>query len=317
MGGELSITDLRPFFFEVIEFGKKNEILTRSDLTRIRNEGAEMTVNLAERQYNIVDQAYLWQATYNLCGILSLALKESFESDIEAAANHLKHISLIEIFRSGWKMINLIIEGKKYLKNDWPSLEKDLCEDVSAEPDADWIGWQEFQKLKNQVVVLSEEKSYHDWMIAKWCKKADSELAGWDKDKFSIKGRERRKDIINTLIFSLLISESPFAPLKLKDLEVIVTRVLQDISDKTDESAADEISRKVKKLSVKIPRKWIPLLEHDYVEFLDTAYVAVAKYLAEDKITDASTWMQNYLFVDIKSHEASDVLGKKNKYVGG
>jgi len=302
MGGGLATTDLRPFFFRAIESGKKEGVLTAQDLERIRREGAEMTIHLAKRHYSLTNQAYLWQATYNLCGVISLALAREFGSDISAAAYFLKRNDLVQVFRQGWKSFSSLVELKKEIFEEYPGLEKDLCEDFSAEPDSDWPGLQDFEKRFQETRNLKRKKEYQDWLISQYCQKPNEDLEYWEKeDPIANKAEnpfiwETRKAIVNTFFISLLISETPFAPLDLKDLEKIIKKMDQKDSGRILKGQrADNFFQA-------IPERWRNFWKEDFESFQDF-FSELRKNLKKKGVTWVSQKIQSDFFVDIDIQE--------------
>ncbi len=291
MGGELERTDLRPFFFQVIEIGKKEGLFSDKKLEEIREKGAEMTVELARRHYSVVSQAHLWQSSYNLLGILSVSFLSQFGHDIVSAASFIKEKpseNMVKIFRRGWALIESIVKARKEFY-DSLTPERDLCEEISAEPDLDWFGWQRLSQIREETLFLKKEREYHQWVIKKWCRKPDPELARWDEENayHDMKKRERRQEIVNTVIFSLLISEAPFAPLAFKDVE----RVIKELFD------LDEFRKRIRAMSLMLPEGWNDLFDRDVVVLCSKVIPQMKKHLEKEDFQLAINWMTSFLFL--------------------
>lgn len=310
MGGSLVKTDFRPYFFRVIEMGRKVGIISFARLKTLQEEGAKITVQVAKKQYCIVNQVDLWQASYNACGIISIALRQKFDEDLVRAAQFIDICGLSYAFRIGWDMIGQIVQAEKKLDNVQFN-ETDFCELISAEPETEnWIGWQEYQSEKINVLCLEEENDYLEWMIVRWCKKSDQETREWNavRDRFfgRFKAKERMREIVTTYLFSLFISKKPFAPLCLKEVSQIMIG-LQDL-DKTNLMTSFNERQVV--MQKEIPQKWHRLFERDVNDFFVKNLPEIAgDLLRKSKKGDQRvfTWMQNHLFVDIKNKEIDEV----------
>jgi hypothetical protein len=303
MGGSLVITDFRPFFFRVIEIGRKMKILSANQIKSLREEGVRITIQLAKRQYRIISEPDLWQASYNVCGILSIALRKKFDEDLIGAAQFLSICGLNHIFRIGWQMTQEIIIWKNKL--DVGHLdEKDFCELMSAEPETEnWVGWEEYSLFDTELTLLKMESDYLKWMYSqKWLKKPDPEISKLKLARglvdFTPEILERMRISANTYFFSLFISEEPFAPLKYGDLLQIISQV-----EKSPGSLKNSFLSNQKRLRERIPKKWHSLFDRSAEKNLSNIGNFNQIKKSKHRKQEFFMWMTEYLYVDININE--------------
>lgn len=146
--------DMRLFLFQVLEYGLNRDIIDKRWITDLQNEGARMSFVFAKKYYSVVHEAHLRQASHCVLGIINIGLLETSGEQLEDAAYLIIKKGYTGIFRDGWTcLLNLV----QYAENSQISedkttfeLEREFAESLSAEPNREWIGHQEY--LVNMVM---------------------------------------------------------------------------------------------------------------------------------------------------------------------
>lgn len=279
------ITDSGAFFLSVIEYGSKNGLFSRDYLEGLKEKAAKMTVQFAKRYYTVVYEAHLWQATYNILGIISVALRKQTGGDIEKSVHLLLSEGILTIFRQGWTNISILakeiqelgISGKytgipgMYLisgKNEIIFLvEKELLERISAEPKRVWIGYSQFEEVLEDVRKKKERDMFTNWFLRQYIcvtreeksLKKQNEINPNDNDNVHYLN-EHLDDLIKMLLISLTIHESP---------KIIKGTDLKKIANNGGKKNLEILEIKINKIRTQIPPEKLEAFNYIVSEFLE------------------------------------------------
>lgn len=149
MKNEIIKNDTRLLLFRALEYGIKTNLKDDTLLNRCKKEGADMSYVFAKRYYNVVFEANLRHASHCVLGIINIGLIELSRNQVVKAANLISERGLVGIFREGWsRILNLVQYAKstdqfnQKTRYEW---EKDFSDSFSAEPDKNWIGYDEYR----------------------------------------------------------------------------------------------------------------------------------------------------------------------------
>ncbi|RLE45511.1 hypothetical protein DRJ25_05565, partial [Candidatus Woesearchaeota archaeon] len=228
-GGEIAKKDTRLFLFQALDTGIRNGLFEKSILAKLEKEGAELSIGFAKRYYpQIVAEAYLRQASYNVLGIINLGLHIlCSESLVANAVSILKKKGFVGIFREGWTRLVRLSEMRSIVEEkEQTSIEREYAELFMAEPEKDWIGIKEYKNAFNFYSNELVKKEFKEWMVSEFVKKDY-------KDKGVIDELEKyEKEVIRSLLFSLLINKKPYAPLRGEyEIDMIVEQLAMNRAD--------------------------------------------------------------------------------------
>lgn len=312
--GEVAITDLRPIFFRAMDYGQKQQLLNDQTIQKLREEGAQMTINLSEKYYTVIHCADLWQATYNVCGIISLSLQKQTAGNLINAVKIIKAKGLVVLFREGWGMLSGLAQSieavgkishyvynrtysyeKRIPKADLHSLERELMERFSAELDKNWIGWSEYQEIRKTIPLIEERDKFLWWIYKNFSQETKLLNLESVRDQDTMhKVRGELQDVLKTLFVSLIVHSNPICPLSLQDLKKIVSN---------DPKSFDIIDIRSVNFCEKIPIKWQSFFDQEFLEF-QKDLAEVSKRMILERTEKVLEFLQNRFLVQLTPDEA-------------
>ncbi len=159
MKKEIIKKDSRLFLFRIMENCRNKNLMDDGFMEKLKKEGTQMSFAFAKKYYNVVQKAYLRQASHCVLGIMNLGLIESAGKKPDVATNILLKKSYIGIFREGWTLIvDLVYHAENSKRGSFKTTfewEKDFAESLSAHPGRKWVGYDEYQV--NKLTYYSKE----------------------------------------------------------------------------------------------------------------------------------------------------------------
>jgi hypothetical protein len=159
MANDIVKKDLRLFLFRTLEYGINNQLIDKSILEALKNEGVELSLGYAKKYYKVIYEAYLRQASYCVLGIMNLGLIQTSGGNFDEAVHLIQRKGFVGMFRQGWtrviRLAKLAGDSEEYSTKTEFEWEKDFSESFSAVPGKRWIGNSEYiynlSKLRNLV----------------------------------------------------------------------------------------------------------------------------------------------------------------------
>jgi hypothetical protein len=283
--GDLAIADLRPLFIQALEEGRKRGSVKGFVFEKMKKDGVEMTLTLAERFYSKFYEAYLLQAMHSVIGVLSLGLYFLTKGDLEKAVEIIAKDPLVMIFRVGWtKVVELrkLRMFSQYLTGERQEglIEKDLTEILSSPPQANWSGVQEYQRMLQEYTREANIRRYHEWLRKKFFRR---EALSLEERKIPL--NNALGEIFNGAYYlSLAIAEKPFAPLAyshiLQIAKVLGTKEGQQIFRKRVEGFLAQVPKVLQAVAAK-----------EMKSFMKNEAAKVTTLLDENKLGELATFL--------------------------
>lgn len=175
METSLVMFDARPLLTQVLEYGRLNGIFSDQRLAKLAEEGAKVSMQLADRYTSTVTRADLKKAQNLAIGCISLGLSKIC-TDLGMLAEIVNNRSLIELFRDGYKIytetltrhsyyINLSDFFKaQYDKSEEDQIFLDICECESGQS---WNGYQAYLSKQKEIQSAQLDLEFYRWLITK------------------------------------------------------------------------------------------------------------------------------------------------------
>ncbi len=230
--------DTRLLLFQALERGS----FEGSFLQKMKKDGAGMTYEFAKKYYKVTFEVYLIQASYCVLGIINFGLHLLSDNDLDKAVMILQTRSLMEIFQAGWTKISDVAASNIRKDNEWSTKSgknankvrlpgeskeiiwhREISERLLANPASNWDGLEEFRKLHKEIAWFEGQHQLFKFFRQKF------DPSNPQARKRGIYKMDTDKPVIllDTYYLSLLVSDTPKAPLEAEDL-VKITEQLGD-----------------------------------------------------------------------------------------
>ncbi|MCX6744099.1 MAG: hypothetical protein NTX82_01085 [Candidatus Parcubacteria bacterium] len=272
--------DTRLLLFQALERGS----FEGSFLQKMKKDGAGMTYEFAKKYYKVTLEIHLIHASYCVLGIINFGLHLLSDSDPDKAVQILRTKSLMDIFQAGWIKISGLAEIKIHEDNEWVTDDtkgakdwhKEISERLLSDPQREWEGLEEFQKLKEESAAFERRHRLFNFFRQEFDpKNPQSGKTGvykMDANKPAI--------MLDTYYISLLVSDIPKAPLNIEEL----VQIIQLLSD---EKIAEKLQDKLQNLQ-EIPAELQAWHQEQITLFLKTIsfYQNILSHKGEKKLYD-------------------------------
>lgn len=299
--------DHQLLLFRAIKKGLQAKVIDSILLQKIEQEAVAMIVKLAERYWSTTYEAYIRQAAYCLLGITNLGLLYKSGGSIEKAVELIRTFRMIGLFRSGWglieKLIQDIIDAQKqsdFIEWVQPkyrhtpirnTLEKEIIEEFAFEPGQIWNN-QRYQQLIEKYHPAAEKNRFRLWMVENYLvPNKDYEVAQIQ----DLTGAE-----IDTLFVSLLLDHTPHIPLSLRKCMELASKF--SISRP---SAKATLKKRLQKFCVSVPQRWKEICQQEATSFLEHTLPKIIQGIESNKTKHQTL---EYLLDTFKVHFTPDDL---------
>ena len=161
----LAIKDMRLLLFQALERGA----FWGPFLQEWKEDGVGMSLEFADKYYNLTSEVYLRQASYCVLGIINLGLVISSENNVDNAVKVLRQNDLLKVFQIGWDKISHLASLKQEIVSEsLHQSEKDFSEIFAAQPDKKWIGWKEYKTNLRNYSSSAKTKKLHHYLVKKY-----------------------------------------------------------------------------------------------------------------------------------------------------
>lgn len=284
MAGELVLKQQsRLFLFEALQFGLDNRIFDSSILQAMQKEGAEMTVRLASKYYQLHYEECLKRAMKIILGATNFGLLNLSGGDITKAAQIIKDQGLVKMFRQTWSEIERWKQRghareqlHDYEKKDSSEVEKEMLEALIFENE--WSS-DDFNNL-----ISSYRLNF-----------AESELSQWVNQFYHGDKGSNNTNNIDTFFMSLLISKTPYFPFRETSVEKLTNII----------SAQDGIAKLRNKIFL-----YRPSIPRDLLPAFDLHAECLLDRLSRIEKTDMMDWILNNTIHDITAVSAESYAYK-------
>jgi len=287
--------DTRLLLFQALERGS----FEGSFIQKMKEEAVGMSLQFAKKYYKVTFEVYLTQASKCVLGVINLALVMQSDNDVDKAVKVLHKKSAKELFQYGWQEIYRLAEfgykrvsaghrtedekGLRYDKVE--DTEKDYAERVSADPEKQWIGFDEYQSLKDINIPYQHKVVVENLLIKKYYHLNDDKTvfqSGIVPDKESF---NQENMAINTIFMSLLVSDVPRAPLEVVDLDLIIEQ-LQERNIKAK-------LRKKLYACIEVPENMHPAFTSRINHFMSNVFTEILKSRREGGVSVTGQLLSN------------------------
>jgi len=205
---------------KAIEYGVKNNVLDGSFVLKVQEEGAAMTVRLAQKLYSEFYEVNLRQSMGIVLGVCNYGLTLMSEGgDVQHATYLLKSKKgIVPFFVRAVEAVKELSENTQYHYLSIDRLTNQDCLEILAVSDtADWQGDVEFARLHKKATERMLFIDFLDWFSSSVGIRTDVAFCDLSDD-----GRDKRiefrKKMLETGILSTLVFEKPQASLSGEDV---------------------------------------------------------------------------------------------------
>ncbi len=285
MSQDLIVRNVKQFLlFDAIEYGIENNVFTDEFVDDLQEEGAAMTVKLAEILYNPNYEVYLKETANIVLGICNLGAHLWGERDPQKVSFILQENGLVKIFRKGYTEVKELAALQFSVRQRDPaegliepkieSIEKEIAIQLIVSEGVDWEGETFFIKEKARLEKQKLEIDFLEWCAGKNWK---------EKYPFDVKEYAITTRILSTLIYE----KSSVNVLSGYDAETLFNIL-------TDNSKKDFALEKIASFSKFVPDQFITMAEN----YSDIVWGILSK-LYGNKNEIFEWFFQSLLFEDI------------------
>jgi len=225
----------RPLIHEALEYGLKNLYFEGSFISKIRDEGRDLTLVFAENHYdNIYAQENLEQSFDIVLAMLNFSLVLKFGSDIDRAARFLAKEEFYKLIGHAWRELKEMSRKMAYIyKGREDFYQVDLSKKIfSVNTDSDQVVQETFEEEKRKIEDLYQEERFFSWI--------NSNFLGF-KNGFDAREHYDRERVLNSLALSFILRGDEKFFLDAID----VVRVSRELSRRKVSKALDALEKRI------------------------------------------------------------------------
>jgi hypothetical protein len=288
-GDSLAIGDSRLFLFQALKFGVENGIIPTSMILKLREEAADLSVEMS-KMYKPINEADQLIASWCVLGVLNFSLIKEAGQDKEEGAKLIRKHGFIHIFRIGWTEISKTKKlAEKAGRTSGEILtEKDMAELLIAEPGRPWHGMEYYNEYVEELLYKERRLQFNQWL--------NNSYSG-----------HKEQNSNQTFLLSLLVHSMPKAPLDGQDISSIL-EVLHH------ENCLENWQNTIKKWGQEIPEKFRDMYE-EVKEDCRNSISSYKQLIKEGKTESVQSNLLQEVSHDIEVNDLSKMKYEQSFYV--
>ena len=225
----------RPLIHEALEYGLKNLYFEGSFISKIRDEGRDLTLVFAEKHYdNIYAQENLEQSFDIVLAMLNFSLVVKFGSDVDKTARFLAKEEFYKLLGYAWRELKEMSRKMAYIYKGKESFYRvDLSKKIfSVNTDSDQVIQETFDEEKRKIEVSYQEERFFSWI--------NNNFLGL-KNGFDAREYYDRERVLNSLALSFVLRGDEKFFLDAID----IVRVSRELSQKKVSKALGDLEKRI------------------------------------------------------------------------